>query len=336
MSGLDYANIMRAGQSLVPDLRQQTMQREAFDMQREQFAVQRQALEQKATQQQREIQRQTSFQSDLEQVLAGGGDARSIQGLMLRYPEMAEGIKPAWEAMDERQRQTDLTHTGTMYARAQAGDIDGAIAVLEERVNAERKAGSADPQDEAILAGLRSPNPVEQRAAVATIGIQLAALTGDKFTEMYGKLNQDSEPTQIEKLANYFDRIGQHERAEAVRANAAAPDLVAVEAGGSLYNKNDFAPPANQQSRGGDPASRGGGVPAPQLGANGLPAALTPEQYQVVVDRMGKERTDAWMQSEGIAMTAGAPVRVRSVQEARKLPSGSMFITPDGRTMRVP
>lgn len=30
------------------------------------------------------------------------------------------------------------------------------------------------------------------------------------------------------------------------------------------------------------------------------------------------------------------PVRVRSVQEARRLPSGTMFITPDGRTMRKP
>lgn len=39
--------------------------------------------------------------------------------------------------------------------------------------------------------------------------------------------------------------------------------------------------------------------------------------------------------SVGTAHTS-SPVRVRSVQEARKLPSGTIFTTPDGRTMRKP
>lgn len=34
------------------------------------------------------------------------------------------------------------------------------------------------------------------------------------------------------------------------------------------------------------------------------------------------------------AAPASAPVRVRSVQEAQRLPSGTLFVTPDGRTMR--
>lgn len=33
---------------------------------------------------------------------------------------------------------------------------------------------------------------------------------------------------------------------------------------------------------------------------------------------------------------ASGPVKVRSVQEARRLPSGTVFVTPDGRTMRKP
>ncbi|WP_285019572.1 hypothetical protein [Novosphingobium sp. fls2-241-R2A-195] len=41
-------------------------------------------------------------------------------------------------------------------------------------------------------------------------------------------------------------------------------------------------------------------TPAPQLGGNGLPAALTRDQYQAVVNQMGKAATDAWAARHGI------------------------------------
>lgn len=43
-------------------------------------------------------------------------------------------------------------------------------------------------------------------------------------------------------------------------------------------------------------------TPSPALGDNGLPALLTPQQYQVTVDQMGKDATDAWMARNGIQM----------------------------------
>lgn len=44
-------------------------------------------------------------------------------------------------------------------------------------------------------------------------------------------------------------------------------------------------------------------TPAPQLGASGLPAALTPDQYQAVVSVRGKSETDAWMRRHNIRVT---------------------------------
>lgn len=43
-------------------------------------------------------------------------------------------------------------------------------------------------------------------------------------------------------------------------------------------------------------------TPAPQTGANGFPSVLSPQQYQATVNAMGKEKTDAWMQRNGIRM----------------------------------
>lgn len=41
-------------------------------------------------------------------------------------------------------------------------------------------------------------------------------------------------------------------------------------------------------------------TPPPRLGSNGLPAVLTPEQYQATVNAMGKAQTDEWMRRNGI------------------------------------
>lgn len=43
-------------------------------------------------------------------------------------------------------------------------------------------------------------------------------------------------------------------------------------------------------------------TPAPQLGANGIPAVLTRAQYQATVNALGKEATDAWMQRHGVQL----------------------------------
>lgn len=45
------------------------------------------------------------------------------------------------------------------------------------------------------------------------------------------------------------------------------------------------------------------GVPAPKLGANGLPDQLTPAQYQAVVQSLGKQKTDAWIKQYNIRVT---------------------------------
>lgn len=46
-----------------------------------------------------------------------------------------------------------------------------------------------------------------------------------------------------------------------------------------------------------------GNTPAPQLGANGLPATLTRDQYEATVQAMGRAETDAWMRRNNVKVT---------------------------------
>lgn len=256
---LDYANTLAAGRSLVPDLRQQLLQGEAMDMQREQFQWQRDLMEQKRQQLQQETQEQAAYKEHLEQALLSG-DPKAIMRLMARFPQMAEGIKPLWESMDEQQRTADLTQAGTAFARAQAGDLGGAAAIIRQRVEADRAAGVTDPTDEAVLAGLESDDPIQQRAAIATIGIHVAALTGDKFSETYGKMNPADAKTGVQK--EYDWRVAQFGQESADRWLATQDEsLVAVEPGGSVYRKSDFVGAGAPQPGGGDQSTGSGAAP---------------------------------------------------------------------------
>lgn len=260
---LDYASILGNAQGLVPDLRQQAMQDEQFKMQREVFAQKRAAAEQAKA-------RQEQFQTDMEQTLLSR-EPDAIIRLMARYPEFSEQVKPLWEKMDERQRTSDLTQLGSIYSNASAGNVTRAAAILEQRIAADGP--NADPNDQAILAGLKSENPVERQAAVQTVGMMIAALNPDKFGETFGKLNPSESKTAIQR--EYEWRTAQFGK-QAADTWLATQDteLVTVEKGGSVFNKSDFA-------KGGDPASSGrGGIVA------------TPEQEAASADlarRLGVE-----------------------------------------------
>lgn len=364
----DYASVLAAGQRLVPDMRAQMFEDEQREMQREQFGWQRQAMAQRQAAAEAEAQEKAAYQTSLEAALTDGSP-QSIMRLMARFPEMAEGIKPLWESMDERQRVGDLTQIGTIYARGQAGDIAGAASVLRQRVDADRAANAVDPADEAVLAGLESDDPIQQRAALATIGIQLAALTPDKFSETYGRLNPSEATPAVQR--EYQWRVGQFGKAAADRwLTMEDESIVTVPGGGPVYRKSDIVNGgAPAQPEGGDQstAPTGSAIEAaalaavPNVGVSSRqrsPARnrevggvadsyhLTDQARDFLPPRgMTMTQLAARLKSampgfdvinegdhvhvEPSSRTAGV-VPVRSRQEYDRLPSGAAYIAPDG------
>lgn len=248
---LDYASILRGGQSLVPDFRQQMMQDEANAFRREQIAEAR-------AQRENAMAQQEAFQQDLAVAMNGGGPD-AITRLMLKYPNLAEGIKPALDRMDEDRKRDMITRQGSIYSRAVNNDIPGAVSMLREEVEADRAAGTPDPMDEQILTALESGDAQQQKWATQLIGLNLRGLAGDSFDKVFGGAEQ-TNPVQKE----YDWRAAQFGKAAADTWLAEQDtSLVTVEPGGSVYRKSDFingsTPPASApQPEGGDQSTAGG------------------------------------------------------------------------------
>ena len=121
----------------------------------------------------------------------------------------------------------------------------------------------------------------------------LAALTGDKET-----LDRLDKATGYETI-NVADggtavRVSRDPSKPAMAVTTTGQDVPLSGFTASRFVVGDPAAPSTATT------------PPPALNANGLPAALTPDQYKVTVAQMGKGATDAWMKRNGITLAAPA------------------------------
>lgn len=313
---VDFMAVLQAGQGLVPDMREQLFQ----DRQRRQQSdVNNLKIEQARQTQQR--------QGQLQQDLAGAvqsGDPRAIARLMAKYPEFADQIKPGWEALSKDAQQTNITQTGVIYERVRNGDVKGAADMLRKRYDADLAAGQADETTKEVIDALDSGDPQQIKVAAGTLGIMLAAATGEKFTDTYGKLNPTDAKSPFSK--EYEDRVRLFgKKAADAWVKIQDAKVFSVNPGGSLQTFKADTTGATPDEEGGDLSTGAGGVPAPALGPNGLPSVLTPEQYRVTAQELGKAKTDKWMRDNGI--TIAKTPRVQATQTV----SGKTYYQIDGR-----
>lgn len=274
---VDFASVIRAGQSLVPDIRAQMLQDDQLALQKQQQQLQIAGIQEKQ-------QRQASFRQAAAVALQNGSPA-ALRDLMISYPEFADSIKPGWEALQKDERARTLTQVGSVYARASSGDAKGAAAILQKRYDADVQAGVADPEDKELIDALNSGDPALQKQATATIGARLAAYDPDKFAETYKALNPTEKVSPV--MREYNDRVAQFGKDAADQWLAVQDSkLIPVNPGGSVYNAADFvrgsgivatpeqraqterleaqfpnAPRYGADQRGGDPSISAGAIP---------------------------------------------------------------------------
>ena len=363
---LDYAAIMHAGQNLVPDLQTELLKRQQMEYQqgalKEQIA-QRQIAQQQAQDKQA---RTEAFRVAVAQAVQSG-DPHAIPRLMVRFPEFADQIKPGWDAMSADGKARNLSQLGTIIARAQGGDMTGAATLLEQRIASDKAAGQDTSEDERGLAMLRSENPQDRAGALAALRMAAFAADPKGYKDMADAAGIEA-PKTTDTQREYDWRVATFGKANADKWLAVQSDKFVPVEGKGVYRASDLIPdgelppmpgiisgygggtwdiapgggmiqrtPVNpSQSEGGDQSTGMGGVPAPALGANGFPEQLTPDQYRVTVQSLGKAKTDEWMARNGITISGGqsGPVRVRSKQEYDRLPRGAEYIAPDGSHRR--
>jgi murein DD-endopeptidase MepM/ murein hydrolase activator NlpD len=279
---LDYAAILSAGQSLVPNMREEALKQQQQDLQQQEIKQRTAEYTAKVAEAQRNQQRETQFHDALNQVHIGGGKPRDVQMLMLQFPEYAEKIKPAWEAMDKDQRTTNLTQLGSIYARAQAGDYAQAAAILRPRVEADDASGNSDPRDKAILTALESGSDIEKRAAAAEVGVHIAAADPDKFGETYGKLNPADKTSAFAN--EYQDRVRLFGKPAAdAWTQTQDTKMIAAQDGQHIFTLGGgtTGSGAAPQPKGGDPNS--GGVVAPTVPPAAIQAASASGDWSSVL-----------------------------------------------------
>lgn len=274
---LDYAAIMQAGQNLVPDIAQQTMQRQELQLRQE-------ALAQQAQQRQLAVEAARAKQareSDFRARLAGvidSNDPRAISRLMMEYPEFADSIKPGYEALAADVKARNLTQLGSAYQLATNGDFKGAAGILQRRYDADVAAGQGDETTKELLDAFNGDDPVAARRAATTLGMVIAAHDPSKFNETYKALNPSEkiDPTQRE----YEWRVRQFGQEQADRwLEVQDTKLVPVQEGGSVYNAADLVGGGvSPTQKGGDPAARGGvpatGVAIERAALSAVPGAM--------------------------------------------------------------
>lgn len=134
------------------------------------------------------LQRQQMFQGDLQATLKNP-DPNNISALVMKYPEYADQIKGGWDIKDKAAQQADLTQLGGIYSAASSGNWDLAAKSAQDRVDADKAAGRADPEDQQLVDMLSSGDAAKQKAALGLIGTHIAAVTGpEHFGTVFGAL----------------------------------------------------------------------------------------------------------------------------------------------------
>jgi hypothetical protein len=189
MPGLDdYGALLRSGSASVTDYGAQEAQRQLL-------ALKREELQAEALKAHREVAEQDDFQHDLATILTNP-TAQGYSALIAKHPKFAQQVKSSWEVLDKSRQTADLQSMSEVYSAAANRKFDLAAALMQRRIDADKAAGQgADPHDQAILDGLNSGDPVQQKGAMGMIGVTLSAVTGpDKFEQTLGQLTKGTTP----------------------------------------------------------------------------------------------------------------------------------------------
>ena len=309
---LDYASILSSAQNLVPDLQEQRLRGQEIDARTQQIGLQRQAMQLKLAEAQKEAQEKASAQADLHEVLLRPSPEK-ITAFHFKHPAYAADAKAGFDMLDKDHRTSELTQMGSIFYRAQAGDHAGAAKLLRTRIDADKAAGQDVAEDEALLAGLESDSPMERNLATGHIGVLTAAVDPDSFAKLFPAEKAGDKPA-IQK--EYEWRVGQYgvEAAEQWRKENDV-NLVVGQPGAPVYNKADFVRGGSGQQGGGDPASIGGsgtgGSPGPSVPPIGnakevvqtlFPGAKVTDWKRPSGSKLGKANPKSWHVNSGAAV----------------------------------
>jgi hypothetical protein len=187
----DYGSFIRSGMSLVPDLQAQIDEKAKLGLDRERVAAQTMQARAQMAEVVQKLTRAQEFQRDLGAV-GDNPDPTAISSLIMKYPEFADHLKQGWDLKDNAAKQADLTQLGEVYSAAASGNWPLALKQAQARVDADKAAGKADPEDQTFVDQITAAvggDEGAKKAVLTTLGTHIAAVSGpEHFATVYGAL----------------------------------------------------------------------------------------------------------------------------------------------------
>lgn len=172
-----------------------------------------------AIRQQRMIRQQeeeaNNYKTELNAVLQSK-DPKGFVTLMAKYPKHGEGLKKAWEAQSEEQRNSEFNSAREIFYSIQSGRPDVALSVVDEQIAAMKNSGQNPVKLEQIRKGIER-NPEQASQYVAAF---LSSVAPKEYGETLTKLG--AERRAEEKLpAELRKGVADADKAVADAATAA-------------------------------------------------------------------------------------------------------------------
>lgn len=143
-----------------------------------------------------------SYQADVQSVLHDpNANPQAYAQIALKYPQYAQQVQTAQSVQQVAKQNVDLTTGAQVYASLEAGDNQGAIGVLQNKLAAQQNSGAstADIQGTQHMIDLIGISP---GYAKRLGGLFLAQQLGpEKFTAAFGAINNAQNANQLQPAA---------------------------------------------------------------------------------------------------------------------------------------
>jgi hypothetical protein len=305
---IDQGAIMRSGMSLVPDYAAQVQQELLMKLQQRQVQTEQLNAQRQFAEASQKARRQQEFQGRIAE-LEQNPEPRAIARLMTEFPEFSEGLKRAYDATDAEKKQGDMAQLGEVYSYLGNGNVNGAVAALQRRVDADKAAGR-EADEEGLLEALKSGEPEAVKAAQAQLGMALATLAGPaQFASVYSTF--DGKKTTFEKEYDFIlETEGPEAAANFVKNKSDPLTPITNQYGTSVYRSSQLDP-TNAPSGAAPAAPKSEGQPKgkPVSDAGSVARSIFPDIEVTQVRRdpnssLGKKNPKSWHNKSGAAVDA--------------------------------
>jgi len=176
------------GQFMAPILQQQQMQ-----LQQQQAGQQAQAFKLQLAQAAQQQQAAQQYQTDAQSVLSNP-TPEGFRALMLKYPQMHEGVQSAFQNYSDTEQQRITGIASSVYSALSKGDPDSAASALTDYSAALKNAGMDTSVADNALKLIQSGDPAKVKQAQGMAGMILMNAYGpDKGPDILKALSPDGK-----------------------------------------------------------------------------------------------------------------------------------------------